>query len=436
MRALKHRLSSLGNSFWFVPLLIVAGAIASAVLLVELDAAKGHHWMEDWPRIFGASADGARGILATIAGSMVTVVGVTFSMTLTTLALASNQYTSRILRNFMADRVTQVVLGVLAGIFTYCLVVLRTIRGGDEGDFVPSLAVAVSLLLAIGGVGALIGFIHHVASSIQASSIIASVADETLASVDRLFPDDFGSGEADEENPKPSPPPPMTEWQPVRATRNGYLQQVDADALLKHACKHDTVSRIELAVGDFVLRDSPLLSLALPKPPDDQTRRALQSCFFIDRHRTVDQDAAFGVRQIVDMALRAATPSTNDATTAGMCVNYLSAILARLALRKIPSDHRYEHGKLRLIAKGPSFEGLMSLAFEELIGSASGNVTLLIKVVGALETIGIRTRDRERRRIVRELLEQVAENGRRTVRAPPDAWRFEQSLEQARARLA
>jgi uncharacterized membrane protein len=86
-----------------------------------------------WPRLFGASAAGARGMLSTIAGSMMTVVGVTFSMTLVTLALASSQYTSRILRNFMRDRVTQVVLGIFAGIFTYCLIVLRTIRGGDEG---------------------------------------------------------------------------------------------------------------------------------------------------------------------------------------------------------------------------------------------------------------------------------------------------------------
>ena len=127
-------------------------------------------------------------MLSTIAGSMMTVVGVTFSMTLVTLALASSQYTSRILRNFMRDRVTQVVLGIFAGIFTYCLIVLRTIRGGDEGGFVPSLAVSFGVVLAIGGIGVLIFFIHHIASSIQASSIIASVADETMVAVDRLFP--------------------------------------------------------------------------------------------------------------------------------------------------------------------------------------------------------------------------------------------------------
>jgi uncharacterized membrane protein len=166
VRGIRHKLARVGSSFWFLPSMIVLASIGLAVGLVELDAARGHDWMDDWPRLFGAGADGARGILATIAGSMITVVGVTFSMTLTTLALASNQYTSRILRNFMADRVTQTTLGILAGVFTYCLIVLRTIRGGAEDEFIPSLAVAASLVLAITSIGSLILFIHHVSSSI------------------------------------------------------------------------------------------------------------------------------------------------------------------------------------------------------------------------------------------------------------------------------
>jgi uncharacterized membrane protein len=150
MNKLKQFGSNLRGTFWFVPTLIVALSIVLAVGLIEADSSGSRAWMADWPRLLGAGAAGARGVLATIAGSMMTVVGVTFSMTLMTLALASSQYTSRILRNFMRDRVTQVVLGIFAGGFTYCLLVLRTIRGGDEGGFVPSLSVAISVVLAIG----------------------------------------------------------------------------------------------------------------------------------------------------------------------------------------------------------------------------------------------------------------------------------------------
>ena len=112
-RARRFR-SILRESFWFVPSLIVAMSIVLAVLLIAIDSAGSQPWMAHWP-LFGAGADGARGMLSTLAGSMMTVVGVTFSMTLMVLALASSQYTSRILRNFTRDRVTQVVLGVFAG---------------------------------------------------------------------------------------------------------------------------------------------------------------------------------------------------------------------------------------------------------------------------------------------------------------------------------
>jgi uncharacterized membrane protein len=208
MNKFKLLWQNLRASFWFLPALIVAFSTVLAVGLIELDSSGSQDWMAGWPRLFGAGAAGARGMLATIAGAMTTVVGVTFSMTLVALTLASSQYTSRVLRNFMSDRITQVVLGIFAGIFTYCLIVLRTVREGDESEFVPSLSVAFSVVLAIGGVGTLILFIHHIASSIQASSIIAAVTQETLVAVDRLFPENPGRTPMDDESERTPPPDP------------------------------------------------------------------------------------------------------------------------------------------------------------------------------------------------------------------------------------
>jgi uncharacterized membrane protein len=141
MNKLKRLWSNLRSSFWFVPSLILAFSIALAMALVQVHFTANSQWLVRWPRLFGASAEGSREMLSTIAGSMMTVVGVTFSMTLVTLALASSQYTSRILRNFMGDRVTQVVLGVFSGIFAYCLIILRTIRSGDEDGELKIIAI-------------------------------------------------------------------------------------------------------------------------------------------------------------------------------------------------------------------------------------------------------------------------------------------------------
>ena len=435
LNKLKHLWGHLRASFWFLPSLIVAFSTVLAMGLIDVDSSGSRDWMADWPRLFGAGAAGARGMLATIAGSMMTVVGVTFSMTLMTLALASSQYTSRILRNFMSDRVTQVVLGIFAGIFTYCLIVLRTIRGSDEGGFVPSLSVAFSVVLAIGGIGTLIFFIHHIASSIQASSIIASVAQETIVAMDRLFPETPGREPTDDEADPSLLQLPVRNWQAVMARRHGYLQSVDNGALLHLAREHKTIVRMDRGIGEFIVQNTPLASLAIENPPDEEIIAALRAAYSIDRYRTVHQDCAFGIRQLVDMALRALSPGINDTTTALMCVDYLTAILARLASREIPSSRRYEDGELRVISIGQTFATLLAESFDQIRSSAEGNVAIMLRMLGGLQTIASLTDSPSRRRLLREQVEGIAESAERSIESPPDRARFACRLASVRKAL-
>jgi uncharacterized membrane protein len=400
--------SNLRSNFWFMPSLIVVLSIFLAIALIEADSAGSDRWLAQWPRLFGAGAEGARGMMSTIAGSMMSVVGVTFSMILVVLALASSQYTSRILRNFMRSRVTQVVLGIFAGIFTYCLIVLRSIRGGDEGAFVPSLAVFFGFVMALGGVGTLMFFIHHIASSIQASSIIASVAQETMESIDRLFPERLGQGPGEDDDDQRRHPLSEHNWRTVPARQSGYIQSVDNAALLRLASDRKAILRMERGIGEFVVQDTMLASLALEDPPDRETIAALQATFSISRHRTVDEDVAFGIRQIVDVALKALSPGINDTTTAVMCVDYLTAILARIAPREIPSSYRYEEGELRVIAKGPRFESLLADSFDQIRSNAEGDVAIMLRMLGALQTIAGLTASPHRRRAIGDHVHWIA----------------------------
>ena len=258
----------LRSSLWFVPALMVAAAIALAVGLIEADTHVKRELLAEWPRLFGAGADGSRAMLTAIASSMITVAGVTFSITIVALSLASTQYTPRILRNFMADRTNQLVLGFFVGIFTYCLVVLRTIRSGDEGQFIPSLAVAFGFVLALVGVGVLILFIHHIATSIQASHVISTVATETTRAIERLFPEELGDDAEEDVTSAPSGwDHDGAQWREVGALKTGYLQDVDADALLRFARERGVVVRMERHIGEFVIKDSPLVSLSLGLRP-------------------------------------------------------------------------------------------------------------------------------------------------------------------------
>ena len=375
-------------------------------------------------------------MLSTIAGSMMSVMGVTFSITVVALVMASSQYTPRILRNFMRDRVTQTVLGIFAGIFTYCLIVLRTIRGGNEVEFVPRLAVFFGIVLALGGVGVLIFFIHNIASSIQASNIIASVAQETIETIDRLFPEKLGQGPQDENGEDqelraladPS-------WRTIPARKSGYIQSVDNAALLRLARDRKTIVRMERGIGEFVVQNTELASLALQNPPDQETIAALQATFIISRFRTVEQDAIFGITQIVDMALKALSPGINDTTTAVMCVDYLTAILARIAPRPIPSSRRYEEGELRVMTIGPTFAGLLTESFDQIRSNAKGNLALMLRMLDAFQTLSSLTAGPHRRQALREQVQLIAGLAERTVESAHDRAKIDTKLAHVREAL-
>jgi uncharacterized membrane protein len=437
MNKIRQFLDSLRSSFWFLPSLMVTGSIAFAVVLTEADSAGFNQWLNQWPRLFGVGAEGARQMLSTLAGSMMTVMGITFSMTLLALALASGQYTSRILRNFMRSRVTQSTLGVFASIFAYCLIVLRTIRSsGGVDEFVPSLAVFFAFVMSLGGVGVLIYFIHHIASSIQASSIIASVAQETNASIDRLLPKKPDQ-EPDEDEGRNQVLELLDErtWYPVPAAESGYVQSVNNAALLRLAGDNRTIVRMEHGIGAFVVQDTALVSLALTYPPDQKTIDALNGVYSISRHRTVDQDPAFGIRQIVDMAMKALSPGVNDTSTAVICVDYLTSIMARLAGRQFPPSHRYEGETLRVVAIVPSFEGLLAESFDQIRSSAEVNVAILARMLGALDTIGSMTTRPSHLRALDEQLQCIAELADRCIKSNHDRARLERRLSEVRETL-
>jgi len=418
----------LRSSLWFLPSLLVIGAIVLALGLIEIDSRIDlTHLQMRWPRLFGAGAAGSRGMLSAIASSMITVAGVAFSITIVALALASSQYTSRILRNFMRDRANQTVLGIFLGIFVYCIVVLRTIRGGDEGSFVPSLAVLFAVVLSVVGIGCLIFFIHHIASSIQAESIIQSAANETFEAIDRLFPAEMGEAASDATEAEPGLG--GSNWRPIRAKQTGYIQVVDSDGLLQFACEQNTIVRMERGVGEFVVEGTPLVSLTGTGQLDEKSTDSMNALYTIDRHRTTLQDAGFGVRQIVDVALKALSPGVNDTTTAVTCVNYLTAVLARLAARHVEVPYRMDHGELRVIARGPTFPDLLGEAFDQIRQNAEGNVAVLFSLLWAMEVVAERTRNAGRLKALARQTAQIAEVATRSIPSPGDREGIEAVLE-------
>jgi uncharacterized membrane protein len=407
--ALRHQWHLVRASFWFAPALIVTGAVGLAAAAIAVDSLVELRFVERSPLLFGAGAEGARGLLSAVASSMITVAGVVFSITIVALSLTSSQYTSRVLRNFMRDRVNQVVLGVFVGIFAYCLVVLRTIRGGDEGGFVPSLAVMIGLLMGLVGIAFLVYFIHHIAVSIQAPSVIAAAAHETLSAIDRLYPKKVGEQVNAASNNERSSPEQDFQWRSAPSLATGYIESVDFETLRELAEKWKVKIRMERGLGEFAFEGAPLLSVADSSLGDELSEERigeLNSVCVFSRERTLQQDVGYGVRQIVDIALRALSPGVNDTTTATMCVDYLAAIFARLATREMsiysPKRFSPEEEEPRLFVREPTFDDLFSGAFDQIRQNAAGNVAALGHLLTALEMIARAASDDRRKAILAE----------------------------------
>ena len=192
---------ALHTSFWFLPALMTFAAIGLSFATIALDWVVQESLLKRVALVWIGGIEGARQLLSTIAGSMITVAGVVFSITIVVLALASSQFGPRLLRNFMRDRGNQVVLGTFIATFTYCLLVLRSIHGGDGTPFVPYISVSLGIALALVSVAVLIYFIHHVSVIIQAPTVIAMVAAELEDGIERLFPEKLGQGGSMPERP-------------------------------------------------------------------------------------------------------------------------------------------------------------------------------------------------------------------------------------------
>ncbi len=406
MSRLRRWWLDLNSSLWFLPALMTLAAIGVAYGLVRLDVGLGSAWTARYPLLFGAGAAGARGMLTAIAGSMITVAGLTFSLTLATLAQVASQYTSRLLRNFMRDRTNQVVMGAFVSVFVYCLMVLRTIRGGDEGAFVPSLAVAVGLLLALGSIGMLIFFIHHIATSIQAANVIGRAADETEKLFEKLFPLAMGDAATAPAKAGLADEAALTalRWVVVPAPVSGYVQGIETDALLAASTNADAVVRMAGALGSFVTKGAPLATVAAydGSAIEPDTVRRVQACYRIGRQRTLDQDAGFGLRQLVDIALKALSPGINDTSTAIQCLDRLGALLALLAPRHLGDPIRAVEGRVRVLVRRPDFASYLGTAFDQIRVCATDNLAVYLRLLTALRTVAERAPGPDCRAAIRQ----------------------------------
>jgi uncharacterized membrane protein len=384
------------GSLWFVPGIMALAAAALAIGSGRVDdLTTDFGAFEPW--LFHGDPEATRTLYATVAGSMITVAGVSYSITMVAMSLASSQLGPQLLRNFRRDRGNQVVLGAFIATFLYCLMALWTGTAPEVDEYQPSVSASLALLLATGSLFLLIYFIHHISLSIQADHVIDQVSRELRESLAKAFP------ECPEQELEllPDGADDAESGARVRAAASGYLQSVDEERLVRLACDHDLQFVVLRRPGHFLMESGELVKVLRCNSLDARLERRVRRSFIIGGRRTADQDPEQGIAQLVEVAVRALSPSLNDPFTAITCVDRLSGALGRAAAHPARPAVRCDHnGVPRVRFERIDFAGIVSAAFDQIRQFSHQMPAVAIRLVEACGRIADCADDPQRRALL------------------------------------
>lgn len=437
---LKKFWDDLRGSYWFIPSLMSLAAFLVSHLLVANDSYLQQTFFKSLDWIYLTQPEGARTVLSTIAGSMITVAGVTFSITIASVAYATSQYGPRLLTNFMEDRGNQFTLGTFIATFLYCLLVLRTINSAQElaaaqagseavQAFVPNIAVSFGVLMATASICVFIYFIHHVPASIHASNVIADIGNALIKSIQTSYPEspfvdtnkdnlavnlsgaDFSQPENQNAIAFLSSQEETTKHTRISSKINGYVQFLDHENLYQIAQELDATIIVNCQPGDYVSTGG-CLGWVVSK---DKTTKApdndLCAAFIIGRKRTPAQDLLFLSTELIEIAARALSPGTNDPFTAINCMNWLSSACICLADRHIEKPQRYDNqNNLRLLYRHVDFIEFTNTNFARLSPYVATDRNAALHFVAIVGCIALSCPQPSQKRAILSLLPTMIED--------------------------
>jgi uncharacterized membrane protein len=379
MDRIRNILAFLRGQLWILPAAMSLMGLTLAYVLLQTR----YPWSQEpgskfwW--LYSGDASSARDLLGAMLSGTITMTSLVVSLTFVTLTLAANQLGPRLIQNFIGDKQIQAVIGLFLATILYILVVLRSLGDtlGDGG--VPHLAVTAASILTILSLFALLFYVHKIARSIIADTVVERVWQQLRDSIDGILgPDSEGGPEA-----TAGDLPPLRRR--LKLGRVGYVQTVDYRALVKCAEENGLVVDVKVRAGHFVLEHGEHVHVLAAQEPSDDALETICEAFVIGTERSPAQDLEFSIRQLVEIALRALSPGINDPFTAIAVIDRLGAALEHIQRRELqPRLHFDDRSRLRVIANRSDFPGLIDASFDQIRQAAVDQPAVLIHLADTL----------------------------------------------------
>jgi uncharacterized membrane protein len=390
----RYRWDRLRVSFWFAPVLMSLGAILLAWVMYWVDGLIPNEVLQDSRLILSGPPNELRTMLVSMAGTILATAGVVFTLLTLPLSTVAAQYGSRLLRVFLGDRITQLVLGMFVATFVYCLAAALSIPPASVEPEGPQLTATVGLFLELATLASLIVLVQHVSTMLQAPNIAAAAGAELRDAVSAEI-----AGEAlSDERPGPQDAESSaTDVCPVRVKKTGYIQYIDPEILIDLATEKNLVIRLLHKPGDFVRTDMevalvsparPAQEGAEPHSVDEELCRQIRHAIQVGSTRTPTQDVGCALNQLVEMAVRAMSAAINDPFTAMTCLDYIGEGLT-LFLRQGERATRFygRDGRLCLVFEPVTFEELFSQAFDMLRHCSCNDANVLQHMLEVIDAV-------------------------------------------------
>jgi uncharacterized membrane protein len=367
---------NVAGTLWFIPLGSAIGAALVSRVTLAIDRANDLQATLDG--ILPGDPTALAAAAATVAAAMLTFLGVVFATTLVAIQLASSQYSPRIVRVFVRSRLTQSTLGVFLATFVFSLNALVGTRESAD-PFVPSLTMTVMYLLVLTTVGMFVAYIHGMVRLLRVQYLLRMTTRASHDAVDQAFPPADAYEEAPAPVPSASPRPVATRSADRRRHRGNprVLQAIDVAGLAAAAARRDCWVEMRIAVGEHA-GPATVVALVHGRGATALADEEVHAHLLFGSERTLLQDPAFGIRQLVDTASRALSPAINDPTTAVQALLRVEDLLARVAQHPDPSGwYTDEAATVRVRLVEPTFLRLATLGFTEILhyGAEAPQVT-------------------------------------------------------------
>lgn len=385
MTRLRPWIARLRQQFWSIP----AIAIALAVIFgIGVPVVNGHVTLPS-ALTFTTDADTARVVLQMIAGLSVSMAALSFSVIVVALVLTSQQLSPRVLQAFQRHPLNQAALGAFLATAAFSLYSLSSF-GSRHKNPVPALSLDVAVVLAVLSLVLFVFFLHHMIRSLNASAVIRRITADGHSAVDAWYPSGIGREGSEIEDPEDAVAQAKAGRASfdVRAPRAGYLASVNASDILNAAEAVDAYVEQSVVIGRFVVTGAVLARVWVSDEDRERLIKRIGRAFILNEERVVDDDIAFPIRQLVDIALKGLSPSVNDPTTAENAMDSIADTLVRVARKDPPSSLRLtEDGTPRFRAVTAPLGDLVRLAFDQVRRDAASHPSFAVRLLELLAEI-------------------------------------------------